>query len=269
MSQAIRNLILDMDGVLWRGETAMPGLAVFFQTLHRLNINYVLATNNATKTVAQYQGKLSRFGVHVDPHRILTSSLATADYLSSQYPAGTTVYIVGDEGIQNALAEKGFHLIELNDLPGLQVSAELVVVGLSRRACYPQLASAALLIRRGARFVCTNPDRTFPSELGELPGAGSFLAFLEAATGCEATIVGKPGGILFAAALERLQAPAAETAMVGDRLETDILGGRAAGLHTILLLSGVTSRRSLSESKIQPDFVLSDIAALTAYLESM
>lgn len=268
MSPPIRNLILDMDGVLWQGETSLPGLVELFATMRRLRINYILATNNASKTAEQYTAKLARFGVTVEPESILTSALATAGYLRQRYSMETPVFIVGDDGLRQAMADYGFQPVLLRELPGVDTRVDVVVVGLTRHLNYGDLAAATLFIRRGATFVGTNPDRTYPSEYGELPGAGAILAFLEASTGRAPIIVGKPGAIMFARALEQLNGRPAETAMVGDRIETDILGARAVGLRTILLLSGVTTPEMLAAGNMQPDVVLQDIVALTAYLEA-
>ena len=262
----IKNLILDMDGVLWRGETPMPGLNAFFDTLNEIGIGYVLATNNATKVAPQYTEKLNRFGVDVAPENILTSSEATAAYLRQRYPPRTTAYLVGEEGLRQAMREKEFELLVADNFVGADARAEIVVVGFTRHVCYPQLASAAHLIRHGARFVGTNPDVTFPSEAGPMPGAGSLLAFVQAATGVEPLIVGKPSPAIFQEALERLGATPATTAMVGDRLETDIKGAQSAGLRTILLLSGVTGRERAAQNDRQADLVCEDIAELTRRL---
>lgn len=260
------NLILDMDGVLWRGDTPMPGLNAFFDTLNELGIDYVLATNNATKVAAQYTEKLHRFGIDVRPEQILTSAEATAAYLRDRYPAGTSAYIVGEEGLRQAMRAKNFALLDTEGFVGSGVQAELVVVGFTRHVCYPQLASAALLIHRGAHFVGTNPDVTFPNEVGPLPGAGSILAFLEAATGLKPLIVGKPSPAIFQEALARLGRTPDTTAMVGDRLETDIRGAQSADLHSILLLSGVTSHKKATQSDVQPDLICDNIAELARLL---
>lgn len=263
----LQHLILDMDGVLWRGETALPGVVDFFATLRRKGIGVVLATNNATKVATQYKEKLAGLGVDIAADRILTSAEATAGYLSEQYPAGTTAYVVGESGLEVALRNREFNLLQSDGYVGQGEHADVVVVGFTRHVCYPQLASAAHLVNNGARFVGTNPDVTFPSEWGPLPGAGSLLAFLQAATGQEPLIVGKPNRAIFHEALARLGGTPQNTAMVGDRLETDIAGAQAAGLGTILLLSGVTGRQELDESDLQPDHVFDDLRALAQYLE--
>jgi 4-nitrophenyl phosphatase len=279
LNRSFRNLIIDMDGVLWRGETPMPGLVEFFAAIQALELGYVLATNNATKTAAQYSDKLAGFGVDVPARRILSSSEATAAHVRRHHPAGTAVYVIGEAGLRDTLAAAGFDVfsepLDVHKPPGKQPAAgvrspaatpPLVVVGLNRRVCYDELATAALYIAAGAHFIGTNPDPSWPSEWGQLPGAGAMLAFLKATTGVEPEVVGKPGRILFQEALRRLNGAAGETVMVGDRLTTDVAGAKAAGLRAVLLLSGVATRADVAESKIKPDWIFEDIAALTAVL---
>jgi 4-nitrophenyl phosphatase len=262
----IKNLILDMDGVLWRGETPMPGLVDFFATLDQLGMGYALATNNASKTIAQYEEKLGRFGVTADPYYILTSSEATASYVERQMGVETAVYIIGEDGLHEAFSRRGFPIITVQEAAGGAV-ADVVVFGFNRHLTYNELALGTLLVLRGARLIGTNPDVTFPHELGVLPGAGATQAFLEAATGVAATVIGKPGRILFEEALQRLGGTTADTAMVGDRLNTDIAGGKAAGLTTILVLSGISTVTEAANG-IQPDYIFADIGELARYLEA-
>lgn len=244
----------------------MPGLPDFFATLRRLELNFVLATNNAASTRTQYVEKLERFGVPVDPAQILTSAEATGSYLSKKYPPGAPVFIIGDEGLQQAMRNHGFRSITVDDvLSG--ATAALVVVGFTRHVTYPELAAGSLLVHKGADFIGTNPDVTFPSEWGPLPGAGALQALITAATGVKPITIGKPGPAIFTEAMARLGGTPADTAMVGDRLNTDIAGGQAAGLYTILLLSGISKRADIERSGIQPDLVLENIQELTAYLE--
>lgn len=266
---AVRNLILDMDGVLWRGETPMPGLATFFETLRDSRIKFVLATNNATRIATQYAEKLQRFGVTIPASAILTSAEATAAYLQEELPSGASAYVVGEAGLRQALQEKSFDVlpeVDGDQIIDPQLRADVVVVGFTRHACYRHLATAVHLVNNGARFVGTNPDVTFPAETGPLPGAGAYLAFIEAATNRQPVVIGKPGRAIFDEALARLDAGNEETAMVGDRLETDIAGAKAAGLRTIMLLSGVTNRQRLAGSDVTPDFVFEDIEDLTHHL---
>lgn len=263
---SVKNLILDMDGVLWRGETPLPGLANFFTTLRELDVGFVLATNNATRVAVQYTEKLARFGVRVPPDHILTSAETTASYLSRSYPPGATVYAVGEAGLRQALQDAGFDLLPPNGLVAPEARADVVVVGLDRAACWERLASAAYLILNGARFVGTNSDVSFPTEMGPLPGAGALLAVVEKATGVAPEVIGKPAPAIFHEALRRLSAQPGTTAMVGDRLETDIAGAHAAGLPAILVLSGVTRRAQLPGNPVQPDAVFDDISTLATAL---
>lgn len=257
----IKNLVIDMDGVLWHGETPLPGLNRFFETLNAHGIPFVLATNNASKTPQQYIEKLGRFGVTVTAVQILTSAEATAEFLREEYAAGTAVYACGDVGLHQALARCGFRLVSKEAVVEGAL-ADLVVVGFSRKTHYTDLAAAAILIGKGARFIGTNPDTSFPSELGPLPGAGALLALLTAATGVAPITIGKPSPAMFLEALKRLNAQPENTAMLGDRLNTDIAGATAVGLHTILVLTGITQPADLPNSAVQPDFVFDSIAAL-------
>ena len=264
----LKNLIIDMDGVLWHGDRPVPGLEIFFDTLRQLNIGFVLATNNATKTASQYVEKLAAFGVDLPSSQVLTSSGATAHYLSQRYPSGASAYVVGEIGLQDAMEEFGFKLLATDDFVGTDARSDVVVVGMTRYVCYRHLASASFLINHGALFVGTNPDITFPTEIGPLPGAGSILAFLETATGIKPVIIGKPNKSMFEEALRRMNADPAKTAMIGDRLNTDIAGGHQAGLRTILLLSGIAKKEDLSNGSIQPDWIFADLEQLTNHLQN-
>ncbi|MFO7539023.1 MAG: HAD family hydrolase, partial [Chloroflexota bacterium] len=220
MLKNIQNLILDMDGVLWKGETPMPGLIEFFATLTELDIDFVLATNNASKNAAQYVARLRSFGLDIPEAKILNSAEATADFLRHEFGhetnqaageetaastgAGQAVYMVGDDGLRQALSSRGFSLLT----PAAVYEgayAPLVVVGFTRHATYPDLAMAALLVHKGATFIGTNPDVAFPSEVGPLPGAGALQALIATATGHPPDhIVGKPGPTIFREAMRRL-----------------------------------------------------------------
>lgn len=256
---SIKALAVDMDGVLWRGNTPLPGLNQFFDFLQQQQLPFVLATNNASKTPAQYQKKLANFGVSIKPENVMTSSLATAAYLKRQLKAGSRVYAIGGEGLHAALREAGFTLANNANQP-----AEAVVAGIDFDLTYDKLKYATLLIQRGASFVGTNGDVTFPSEEGYYPGAGAILAALEAATNVKPTIVGKPESLMFEIAVQKMGSQPRYTAMIGDRLETDILGGQRAGLKTILVTTGVDNRESIKKQGIQPDVVFSGLEELVA-----
>ncbi len=253
-----------MDGVLWRGETPMPGLADFFTTLHQCGIQFVLATNNASKTPQQYVAKLARFGVTVAQDQIFTSAEATGDYVQRTYEAGVNAFVVGDVGLQTAVQTRGFRLLTIEEVMGGE-TAVFVVAGFNPNATYPQMAAGALLIQKGAAFIGTNPDLTFPSEYGPLPGAGSFLAFLQAASGVAPVVIGKPGPLIFQMAMAKLGSTPQNTAMVGDRLETDIAGGKAAGIQTILVLSGISQLDDVAKANgLQPDLIFEDIREIAS-----
>lgn len=243
-------LIMDMDGVLWRGDQPLPGLTPLFDYLHAQQIPYALATNNSSKTVAEYAAKLARFGLEAPPERIITSGVATARYLKKRSP-GARVYVVGMPGLVQTMADAGFTIADED--------VAFVVAGIDRGLTYAKVATANRLIRQGATFIGTNPDRTFPLPTGPAPGAGSILAAIATASDQEPTIIGKPYAAMFEQALDVVQTPAARTAMVGDRLETDILGGQRAGLRTVLVCTGINRREDLAASPVQPDFVFDDL----------
>ena len=255
----IKNLILDMDGVLWRGDVPMPGLAEFFETLQKKDIGVVMATNNASKTPQQYVAKLAKFGVTVSEEQIFTSAEATGDYLQRTYKPGVKAFVVGDVGLVTAVRSRSFQMLSVEEVMGGE-TAVFIVAGFNPHAEYNQMAAGALLIHKGADFIGTNPDLTFPSEYGPLPGAGSFLAFLQAGTGVEPTVIGKPGPLIFQMAMAKLGGTPQNTAMVGDRLETDIAGGKAAGIQTILVLSGISQRDDVVQAhNLKPDYIFADI----------
>jgi 4-nitrophenyl phosphatase len=262
MLRGIRHLIIDMDGVLYRGQEAIPGTGAFVDFLREQRIGFMLATNNATRTPQQFVDKLAKMLVAVHPTEILTSALATAGYLRTIAAPGSRVFVVGQDGLCSALQEAGFTLVE--------DEADYVVAGMDFTICYERLAQATLLIRAGARFIGTNPDRTFPTEKGIVPGAGSLLAFLQAATDVTPVIVGKPETAMMEQAMALMGARPTNTAMLGDRLETDILAGRRANLSTLLVLSGVTDTGLLARSEIQPDLIFRDVSDLhTAWVRAL
>ncbi len=254
--QNIRAVILDGDGVLWRGSQPLPGLQALFHFFQDAGLPYILATNNSTSTVQDYVRKLRSFGIEAEPKNVVTSAIAAADYLGVTYGPELRVHVVGEAGLHEVMRMAGY--------PSVMVEAEVVVVGMDRDLTYEKLRRATTLIRNGARFIGTNGDLTFPNPEGLVPGAGSILAALEASTGQKPFIIGKPEPTMFEMALHRLGTAPDQTLMVGDRLETDILGALRAGLVTALVLSGVTSASQLKEDTITPDLVFEDIRGLQA-----
>ena len=253
--EPIRSLIVDMDGVLYRGDEPMPGLVEFFSFLREYQIRFQLVTNNSSITPAMYVEKLARMGVEIQDSDVLPSSIATASYLVSQYPRGSRVHAIGEEGLMVALQQEGFVLSRRDPVA--------VVVGIDRDITYAKLREATLLIRSGVPFVATNPDRTLPVPEGQVPGTGVIVAALCAATGQEPLFIGKPEPWLMEQAMARMGSDPKTTAAVGDRPETDILSARRAGVLSILTLSGATSPAQLAGSDVQPDIVLQDIQELT------
>ncbi len=251
----IRSLIMDMDGVLYRLHTPLPGAAEFLEFLRQAGKRFILVTNNSTQTPAQFAAKLAGMGITASEECILTSAEATAQYLAGVAPPGTRVFVIGEHGIRAALEKHGFVLAD-------DTQADYVVSGLDRQLTYDKLKIATLAIRAGARFIGTNPDATLPTEEGLIPGARPIQAALEVATGVRPLIIGKPEPAMMQLALQKLEAMPETTAVVGDGLETDIPGGRRLGLTTVLLMSGTTSPQQLARSALQPDLVYDDLAAL-------
>ncbi len=255
----IKALILDMDGVLWRGNEPIDNLPEIFAIIAQKGLKLTLATNNSTRTIAQHNEKIARFGVSLPNEQVTSCSLAIAALMKEKHPKGGEVYIVGHEGIVEALSEAGFRIFRDEERPEKPVA---VVAGLDREINYEKIAAAATFIRKGAIFYGTNPDKTFPSPSGLMPGAGTILAAIEAASGSAPIIAGKPEPYLLQLAMRRMKTAPTETLMIGDRLETDVLGGLRAGCRTALVLSGVTQPEELAESEIQPDLVAENLRAV-------
>jgi len=254
----IKALILDMDGVLWREDTPIGDLPTIFACIREHGLNVACATNNASRTVDEFLDKFASHGVTLEPWQIITSSLATAHKLEEAYPGGGTVFVVGENGIQRALEEKGFRII--TD-PEDDTAVDAVVAGIDWHLNYPKLRRATFHIRAGTAFYGTNPDKSFPTPQGLAPGAGSILAALEAASDVKPLVIGKPEPFMMRLALEKLKTQPEETLVVGDRLETDIAAGQAAGCKTALVLSGVTIREQADVWRPAPDFIFDELSA--------
>ena len=248
----INHLIIDMDGVLYRGNQPMPRLCEFFGFLRERPIRFILATNNSTKTPQEYVEKLAGMGVTVSADEILVSGQATAHFLAREYPRGTRVHVFGMPALKQALMDEGFVLADED--------VQVVVASMDRQVTYEKLKRATLLIRGGARFIATNLDPTNPSEEGLIPGTGSMIVALEAASGVKPQAIGKPEPTMYELAMEQMGARPETTAAIGDRVDTDILGGKRAGLITICVLSG-SSDRAEAEA-IETDMIFDDIAHL-------
>lgn len=254
VQNGIKAIILDMDGVLWKSNEPLCDLDQLFQNFKANNLNFLFATNNALRTVTQYIEKFNSLGVKVTEEQILTSSMATGYLLSKDFPEGGPVYIMGSPALQATLLDYNFPFTEDHPIA--------VVGGLDPNVSYDRLKKASLFIQSGIPFYFTNTDATYPTPEGLCPGAGTFLAALETASGVKAKIAGKPLPFLFEACLQRLGTSPAETLTIGDRLETDILGGFRAGCKTALVLSGVSTRQDLLNWTPKPDFVLDNLMQL-------
>ncbi len=250
----VQGVICDMDGVLWKGDEPLPGLQAFFAFLEEHRIAYQLVTNNASKTPEQYVEKLARMGVKTSAEHVLSSAMGTADFIAETWP-GARVYAIGGEGLLQALTQRGLTLSDGS-------AADVVAVGWDRHLSWEKLATATRLIHRGAHFVGTNPDRTYPTENGIVHGNGAQLAALQAATGKAPFVVGKPEPLLYRYAVQRMDVAPQTTLVIGDRPETDIIGGLRLDMLTALVLSGVTTEEMLHLSPVHPDLVFSGLPAL-------
>jgi 4-nitrophenyl phosphatase len=258
-NQEIKALILDMDGVLWRENSPIGNLPAIFAGFQRAGLKVMLATNNATRTPAQYIEKMAGMELLLREEQIINSAMGVTYLLKKRFPHGGPVYVLGEIGLTTALKEAGFY--ESED-PGLAV-----IGSMDRAISFWKMKKATLFIRSGIPFYFTNPDRTFPTPEGLIPGAGAILAALETATDVHPIIAGKPSTTLFEFALERLGTQPAETLVVGDRLETDILGGQQAGCKTALVLSGISTRAEAEAWQPLPDLVVDELGVLLKALD--
>ncbi len=254
----IRALISDLDGTLVAGNRPQPGLLPFLDFLRGRGIALTVVTNNTVRTPAQYSRKLAELGADVPPDQILTASVATAETLRAELPAAASVFVVGEIGLKAALVEAGFLLVDDSTNP---VAA--VVVGGDRAITHDKLKHAIRHVRRGAQFIGANPDLLVPVEDGLAPEAGVLLAAIAAGAGVPPTIIGKPERPLLDLALARMGSTPATTAILGDRLDTDILGGQRLGLRTILVTTGVDDAGAIQTKGIMPDVVVAGLEGLT------
>jgi 4-nitrophenyl phosphatase len=254
----ISSLILDMDGVLWKADAPIGDLTTTFDRIHARGLNVAFATNNGTQTPEQYVKRLARLGVNIDPWQVVTSALGVANLLTQKFPSGGPIFVIGGEGVKMALRESGFELLS-EKAAG---SAQAVVMGIDPEITFEKMCEAALLVRSGVPFYATNPDKTFPTPRGQIPGAGAWISVIVTATNVEPIYAGKPAPYLFELARTRLGTTREQTLVVGDRLETDIAGGQAAGMPTALVLSGVSTRAQAESWQPKIDLVVEDLAAL-------
>lgn len=249
--------VCDMDGVVYHGNKLLPGAADFVKLLHDKNIPFLFLTNSSERTPRELSDKLKRLGIEAAENNFYTSALATADFLSRQSP-NSTAYVIGEAGLLNALYDKG---ITMNDN-----NPDYVVVGESRTYSYERIEKAVWHIQRGARLIGTNPDMTGPTERGIVPATGALIAPIELATGHRAYFIGKPNALMMRRAVKRLNVHSYETAIIGDRMDTDIIAGIEAEVDTVLVLSGVTAAEDVKKFAYRPTCVCSGLDEIHAIL---
>jgi NagD protein len=248
---------MDMDGVLVHEELPLPGAAEFLTRLTELEAPFLLLTNNSMYTRRDLAARLRRSGLVVPEESIWTSALATANFLENQRPGGTA-FVVGEVGLTTALHEAGYTITDREP--------EYVVLGETRTYSFEMITRAIRLIVNGARFIATNPDNVGPSADGPLPATGSVAALISRATGVEPYYVGKPNPLMMRSALNAIDAHSETTAMIGDRMDTDIVSGLEAGLETILVLTGVTQRAEAESHPFVPSRIVESVADLLPLL---
>lgn len=242
--------LIDMDGVLYRGSELIEGADGFIRSLRDRDIPFRLLTNNSQRTRRDVAAKLRRFGIEVESEHVFTSAMATARYLSKQRPKGTA-FVIGEGGLLTALHENGFAVVDHDP--------DYVIVGEGRTYNLELVETACRMILKGAKLIATNLDPNCPTNQGLRPGCGAMVSMLETATGVKAFSVGKPSPIMMRGARKEMGLATDETTMIGDTMETDIIGGVQLGFHTVLVLSGGTSREDLPKFAYQPEWVVESV----------
>lgn len=246
-------ILLDLDGVLYRGDQAVEGAASTVAELRDRGRRLAFLTNNSSRTPEQIVGKLAGLGITASPAEVVTSALATADLLVAR--GGGSAFAIGEDGLRRALAEAGIRVLSED-----AERVDWVVVGLDRGATYRSLTRACMLVQRGAKLVATNGDVSFPVPEGVWPGAGALLAVVTSTTGATPEVVGKPRSPLFRSALDR--AGGGRPLVVGDRIDTDIVGAVELGWDSVLVLTGVSSESDLSADGAKPTYIGNDVGVL-------
>jgi 5'-nucleotidase len=249
--EGIKNYLIDMDGVILRGTTLIPGAAEFVQRLRTQGIPFLILTNNSLFTPRDLQERLHYMGLDVPPGAIFTSALATAQFLHSQRPRGRA-YAIGEPGLTTALHDIGYVLTDQEP--------EYVVLGETTTYSFDRITRAIRLITAGARFIATNPDVMGPGEGGIVPATGAVAALISAATGVKPYYVGKPNPLMIRTALRTLNAHSENSVIIGDRMDTDIVAGIESGLRTILVLTGVTTHEHVERFPYRPTWIRESIA---------
>lgn len=245
--------LTDMDGVLVHEGHVLPGAAELISKWQSNNTPFLVLTNNSIYTPRDLSARLRAGGLDVPEDRIWTSALATASFLHSQNPNGSA-YVIGETGLTQALHDVGYTQTDNNP--------DYVVLGETRNFNFENLTKAVRLINGGARFIATNPDPTGPSAEGVLPATGSVAALLTKATGKHPYIVGKPNPMMFRSAMRKIGAHSESTGMIGDRMDTDVVAGIEAGLHTVLVLTGIADQKEIEKYPFRPTEILDSVQDL-------
>jgi NagD protein len=253
----IRSWLMDMDGVLVREEQPIPGADRFLARLRELGTPFLLLTNNSIYTRRDLVARLAAAGLEVPEEAIWTSALATARFLEDQRPEGSA-FVIGEAGLTTALHGAGYTLTDRDP--------DYVVLGETRTYSFERITRAIRLIADGARFIATNPDPTGPSNEGPVPATGSVAALISRATGVEPYYVGKPNPLMMRSALNAIDAHSETAAMIGDRMDTDVVSGLEAGMETILVLTGVTSREDAERYPFRASQIVESVADLVGEL---
>jgi NagD protein len=251
--KAIESWLTDMDGVLVHEGVPVPGAVDFVNRMRRSGKPFLILTNNSIYTARDLAARLNRMGFEVAEQAIWTSALATAQFLADQRPGGTA-YVLGESGLTTAMHAVGYVLTD--------TEPDYVVLGETRLYNFESVTRAVRLIDAGARFICTNPDAVGPSTEGALPAAGAVAAMISKATGVEPYFIGKPNPMMMRSALNTIEAHSESTAMIGDRMDTDILCGLEAGLETILVLTGISTRAESERYPYRPSRIVASVADL-------
>jgi NagD protein len=256
--RVIQSWLMDMDGVLVREQTAVPGAQEFLSRLRELGLPFLVLTNNSIYTPRDLAARLRRTGLDVPEDSIWTSALATAQFLDGQRPGGSA-FVIGESGLTTALHAVGYTMSE--------TEPEYVVLGETRTYSFERITHAIRLVASGSRFIATNPDNVGPTPDGPLPATGSVAALISRATGVDPYYVGKPNPLMMRSALNAIEAHSESTAMIGDRMDTDIVAGLEAGLETILVLTGVTTPGEAERYSYRPSRIVDSVADLIDGLE--
>ncbi|WP_216831036.1 TIGR01457 family HAD-type hydrolase [Alkalihalobacterium elongatum] len=247
-----KGFLIDLDGTVYRGKERIEEAVDWINRIHQSGLPYLFVTNNSSKTPEQVSHTLNQMGVQSTSDHVFTTSLATANYIAEINKA-SKVFMIGEVGLQEALQSKGLEITA-------EQEADVVVMGIDRAITYEKLAQACLHVRKGATFISTNGDKAIPTERGLLPGNGSLTSVVAVSTGVTPTFIGKPESIIIEQALQQLGTSKEETLMIGDNYDTDIMAGIKAGIDTLIVHTGVTSKEDLKQVEHQPTYSLTSLS---------